>query len=349
MLTIRKRGLTYHCRGTVRIGKETRIVQEHSTGCRERAAAEVYKAKLEREIQEDLLHGPAGRTKRIAFAEVGQIYIDREAGLHRNDIWRIGELNEVLGDVTLADIAEGWAEFRKKRCAGLAPATINRFRDTLQAALNYASEELRYVPPKVKAIPINGERIRWLTLAHAELLVSSYAEHVQPIALTFRFQGCRTQEALQLQWPNVDLQKETIFLERTKNSEPRTVKMHPRVVGAIWAIWKERDQPDLGPVFLNRLGKPYSDTRDYKLPGGNPLRKAHATAVSRAAKKGLRPNGGPDFIVHDWRHHWASRCVMEGIDLITIAKMGGWKDLRMVQRYASVSTEHMSLAISKLR
>ena len=40
---------------------------------------------------------------------------------------------------------------------------------------------------------------------------------------------------------------------------------------------------------------------------------------------------------------------MAGIDLITIMRMGGWKSLRMVQRYAAVDTAHMHEAVGKLR
>ena len=39
---------------------------------------------------------------------------------------------------------------------------------------------------------------------------------------------------------------------------------------------------------------------------------------------------------------------MAGIDLITIMNMRGWKSLRMVQRYSSVSIDHMRAAINKL-
>ena len=46
--------------------------------------------------------------------------------------------------------------------------------------------------------------------------------------------------------------------------------------------------------------------------------------------------------------HWASWCVMVGIDLETIRRMGGWKTLEMLQRYAAVSTDHMAEAMKKL-
>lgn len=32
MLTIRRRGKNFHVRGTVRIGRETRVIKEHSCG-----------------------------------------------------------------------------------------------------------------------------------------------------------------------------------------------------------------------------------------------------------------------------------------------------------------------------
>jgi integrase len=321
-------------------------VQEHSTGLGERPAAASYKTNLEKKIQQELLHGRDGRAAGLTFAEIGAAYINREADLGPGDIWRIGELNEIMGNDSLADIKEGWARFRRARCAGLAPATVDRFRAILQAALNHSAEDMGYDAPRIKPIAFSNERLRWLTIPQADRLVASYAPHVRPIIRLFRYQGARTQEALQLQWSNIDMIRETIYFERTKNSVPRTVKMHALVGSDIWKIWIDRKRPDSGHVFLNRLGKPYADTRDYKYPGGNPLRQAHATACEKAA---IRPNGGEDFTVHDWRHHWASWCVMEGVDLITIAKMGGWKDLRMVQRYAAVSTEHMDQAVAKLR
>ncbi len=346
MLSIRRKGRYYYCRGTIRVGKKVRYVTEHATGCRERSLAETYKAKLEHEVQQELLHGAAGRKTQLTFAQAGQIYIDRPGGLHPTDIWRIGELNEVLGSYALADIAEGWAVFKQARCQGLAPATVERFRATLQAALNHACNEWRLEAPRLSKIRFKNERVRWLTIPHRERLLGSYVPHVRPIAELYAFQGCRTQEGLQLEWPNIDLYSGTIFFERTKSGEPRTVKMHSRVQASIIQLWRTRGQPTEGHVFLNRLGDPYADTRDYKLPGGNPLRSAHRTALKRAA---VRPNGGQDFTVHDWRHHWASWCVMSGIDLETIKRMGGWKTLRMVERYTAVSTEHMAAAVAKIR
>jgi integrase len=94
-------------------------------------------------------------------------------------------------------------------------------------------------------------------------------------------------------------------------------------------------------MFLTQIGRPYADTRQYKFPSGSPIKKAHATACRRA--------GIANFTVHDWRHHWACQCVMAGIDLETIKQEGGWKSLRMVERYATVSAAHRTRAMAKLK
>jgi site-specific recombinase XerD len=40
---------------------------------------------------------------------------------------------------------------------------------------------------------------------------------------------------------------------------------------------------------------------------------------------------------------------MAGIDLITIMRLGGWKSLRMIQRYAAVDSQHMQEAVRRLQ
>ena len=172
-------------------------------------------------------------------------------------------------------------------------------------------------------------------------LLGSYAPHVRPIAEALCFQGLRVGEALRLDWAHVDWAGNGLFVAETKTGDPRSVTMHPTVRKTLHRLWVGRGSPAEGCVFLNRVGRPYADPRRYKLPGGSPIRRAHQTACARA--------GVDDFHVHDWRHHWACRCVMSGIDLETIRQEGGWKSLRMVEHYATVSAAHRATAMKKLR
>jgi integrase len=56
----------------------------------------------------------------------------------------------------------------------------------------------------------------------------------------------------------------------------------------------------------------------------------------------------PDFRFHDLRHTFASRLAMDGVDLYTVQRAGGWKTSVMVQRYAHLSPEHIRAAVERL-
>ena len=342
MLTIRRRGIVFHIRGSVRVGKETRLVVEHTTGCNRRDEAEAYKAKLEAEIRAELLHGAAGRAQSLTVAEAGLRWINRPGGVASYDRWRLSEINEAVGDYPISKATDAWKEFRRKRCQGLKPATVERFRSVFQSALNFIAKEEGFDAPKIPLLDkIKVKPPRYLPASQAQALIESYAEHVSPIALTLAYQGLRSGEAMRLDWGYVNWQANSIFIPETKTGVSRTITMHARVRKALHRIWVAAGSPTQGTVFLNRLGEPYSDPRQYELPGGSPIRKAHATACRRAGVK--------NFTIHDWRHHWACHCVMAGIDLETIRLEGGWKDLRMVQRYATVSSEHRQAEMQKLK
>lgn len=350
-ITWRRRGQTIYVRGSVRVGSETRVVKEHSSGSAEpRFVEEEYIPNLQEQVRREILYGAAGRAKSVTFGNVVVVYAQRPEGLHPNDKWRLREMNEILGDYPVANLPQKWPEFVAARCQGLAPSTVDRFRAVLQAALHYASAPLAYDCPRIKPIRFNNKRVRFLSVEEADRLCDAYDPHARPIALFLRFTGARVQEALQLQREHLDMVRGTAWFPRTKSGNPRTVALHPRVRVALAAMFEAQEErrklgkrigPAPGHVFLNRIGRPYADTRDYKMPGGNPLRAVHRAACKRA--------GIVDFRAHDWRHTFAAHMVMAGVDLETIMRVGGWKDVRSVMRYVAVSDEHMGEAVARMR
>jgi integrase len=260
MLTLRKRGRFWHVRGSVRIGKESRRVQEHSTGCDRKEDAEAYQSRLEGELRHELLYGVGKRTERMTVADAGLRYVNRPGGVKSYDLWRLDQLNEVMGDYSVGRAAEGWSEFKGARCGGLAHATVERFRAVLQAVLNYAAAEEQFESPKIRRTDrIHKKRIRFLSKEQQELLLGSYAPHVRPIAVALCFQGLRIGEALRLDWVHVDWGANSLFiLPETKNGEGRAVTMHPRVRKELHRLYVDRGRPKQGRVFLNRVGKPYA-------------------------------------------------------------------------------------------
>jgi site-specific recombinase XerD len=58
--------------------------------------------------------------------------------------------------------------------------------------------------------------------------------------------------------------------------------------------------------------------------------------------------GVEDFRWHDLRHTFASRLVMAGVDLRTVADLLNHKTLQMVMRYSHLSPEHKHNAVECL-
>jgi integrase len=278
----------------------------------------------------------------MTIADAGIRYMERPGGVQPYDLWRLGQINNVVGEYAIAEASDAWSRFKRVRCSGLLPATVARFRATFCAAINYTAAEEGFDAPKLpRGEKVSNKRVRYLTDEQADRLVGTYAPHVQPIAIMLRWQGVRIGEALRTHWVHVNWKANSIFVPESKNGEPRTVTMHPKTRAALHRLWISRGSPTEGPIFLTNRSQPYRDPRGYKVPSGSPIKKAHSTACRRA--------GIVDFRVHDWRHHWASCCVMAGIDLETIRQEGGWKSLRMVERYATVSAAHRTRVMAKLK
>jgi len=64
-------------------------------------------------------------------------------------------------------------------------------------------------------------------------------------------------------------------------------------------------------------------------------------AVKRAGKDVSRLEG---YTWHGNRHTFASRLVMAGVDLRAVQELGGWKSLRMVERYGHLAPDHLRAA-----
>ena len=96
-----------------------------------------------------------------------------------------------------------------------------------------------------------------------------------------------------------------------------------------------------GAVFRKPDGKPYVLPRggDDTSAGGR-FKKAFAGACRRA--------GIVNFTPHDCRHTWASWHYAANRDVGALMKLGGWKSVSMVLRYAHVNVGELAHTIDKL-
>ena len=69
--------------------------------------------------------------------------------------------------------------------------------------------------------------------------------------------------------------------------------------------------------------------------------KIIARNLLRAYYDARKKAGLEDVRFHDLRHTFATRLVQAGVDLYTVAKLLGHKDIRMTQRYAHHNSESL--------
>jgi len=338
-LHLRRRGDIWHARGSVRTGREVVRVGEFSTGCRSRSDAEAAAEAEATRIRSAALDGPAGRARALTVADCILAYANRPRSVSRLDAAKLGLINRQIGAHRIEALGEAWRIWRAAH-PHHATATAIRYRALILAAVRSCCAEMSIPAPSLPPIAASREeRLVYLTEAERAAMLRSYSPHAACPVLLLAYQGMRTQEALQLDWRLVDWATDTLRVgaARAKSRRARAIPMHPRVKLLLVGLWHAAGRPQAGAVFHTSRGAAWADTQD---EGGNPLRSAHTTACRRAGVAGFR--------VHDWRHDWAARMVMAGVDLFTLMRLGGWSSLAMVERYGAVNAAHMAEAIRRI-
>jgi integrase len=337
-LHIQKRGEIWHARGTVRIGRETVEVKRFSTGSRSRADAEAVAAAEEARIRSEHFEGSTGRARRLTIADCIVAYGTKAGGIGSYENYTLRRMNEAFGHRSISDAPAALSAWLGER-PRLAASTAQRERGALSAALKYGCKALDAGPaPALPAISERRqERIRALHDAERERLLAAYTPAAGAVVLLLAYAGLRSHEAIELDWSNVDLVRAKLLIVGTKSGRVRTVPMHRRVALLLDGMWHGAGRPTRGVVCRNRLGQPYTLSGGL---GGNPLKKAHATACRKA--------GVTDFHLHDWRADFALRFLSQGGDVRMLMQIMGWSTMRMAERYVTYRVEHLADVMDRL-
>ena len=312
-------------RGTIR-----GIRVEESTGTRDRRVAEEIRAKREAEILSESVYG---RRATATFAHAAVSYLENGASNRFT-----APVISYWGTTPLAQIDQDAMDAgAKKLFPDASPATRNRqFFAVTSAILHHAARRGWCPPPIIERPEQAKERIRWITIEEADRLIAACSGHLRPIVIFMLYTGARAGEALWLDWSTLDLRRAHVTFPKTKNGEARGIPLHPRVVAEL-ANLNGRD----GEVFRRPDGKPYSRFRNAEdTSAGTRIKSAFAGACRRA--------GIADFHPHDCRHTWATWHYAANRDLGALMRLGGWKSIRMVMRYAHVNVGELQHTINKL-
>jgi integrase len=125
--------------------------------------------------------------------------------------------------------------------------------------------------------------------------------------------GCRLGEALALRW--AEIRSDRVTFIGTKNGENRTVPLTARLKAHFGIMGARGDEH----VFTGH-------------DGGRRFRK-----LFDRAKRHMKLQNDPHFVIHILRHTCASRLLQGGADLEYVRRWLGHKDIKMTQRYAHLA------------
>lgn len=161
---------------------------------------------------------------------------------------------------------------------------------------------------------------------------------MRPLIQFLLYTGARAGEALWLDWSDIDLSRRHVQFIGTKNGTDRGVPLHSALVAEL-----EKIEHRTGKVFRRPDGEPY--TRPDPTDDND---KSAGTRIKTGFKASVRRAGLIDFTPHDCRHTWATWHYRANRDLGALMKLGGWKTMQMVMRYAHTNVEELSHTIDKL-
>ena len=337
------------------VGLDGKIRREatHTKDYKEAEGILIDKKKLVKDGKEP---EPAKRIRNHTFSELVTQYkkwAERQR-CYRSKVYLINQLENDFSDIPLRRfntmlieqyqsdrMRQGRRKTRGKIIVGNKPATINRLTATLKHMMTKAvewelvEEEALKKVRRVKQLEENNGRLRFLTHEECQRLTECCNSLLRPIVITAMNTGLRKDNILSLEWDkNVDLNHGFIFVTQTKNGKRLEIPMNQTMRDTLTNLYrgtKERPRRiDIPFVFYDpSTGKRYQD-----------VKRSFATACRKAEIK--------DFTFHDLRHTFASHLVMAGVDLATVSKLLGHKDIKMTLRYAHLAPSHMLNAVNML-
>jgi integrase len=303
------------------------------------------------------------------FADYAKRYLDflvsgqgaKKAGTVEKEKTILGRWTEAVGQLRIDQIKRVHVNrfIEKRMKANTAPRTINLDVIGLRVLLKRALSDgiIQRLPTEgLRPLKVSTPRRSLFTAADLEKLCAAAFETKQDekgaaVPVTENAQefvdyvklmaacGARRNEALGLQWADVDFDNQQLHLRRQitsrkasrgiedlKNREARTVDFNPKL-----------------EAHLRDMHKRARDASQWLFPSPQRGDKDIPAKTFRESLTMVRTQAKmPTFNFHDCRHHFISMCVMSGIDFMTIAAWVGHKDggVLIGKVYGHLANEH---------
>ncbi|HZR75674.1 site-specific integrase [Bradyrhizobium sp.] len=285
----------WNCRGTVagRIIRRSLKTTDKTIAARE--ASQIEQREWKRR------HDGPGSV--LTFAQAAMHY----RGGGKDDQW-LSFIEDHLKDTLISEITPGYLRtLAVKILPGCSGATLNRKGLTSAiAVINYCAEDGLCSPIKVKRFKEDSKIKEPATLEWVNAFAANANPHVGALCMFMFMTGARIGEAIALQWNDLNLDDRTALIRQTKTGSDRLANLPPPLVAKL-RLLSEMKIPDRGVFGYNGRGD---------------LWRVWAAAIERAKIKHLSP--------HCCRHGFATGLLRRGVDVVTVAHLGGWKSPALV-------------------
>ncbi len=252
-----------------------------------------------------------------------------------------------MGNLSPPDVA---IFLETMRAQGYALGTCNRalvlLRYGYELAIRWKVMDVVSNPVKeIKNLRDDNKIERFLSDEQARKLLIAVRQSESPmleyIVLFLIYTGARKQEVLDAKWQDIDWDKKSWRLPKTKSGKVRhiplstnayevLVKLRNMLLEGCWGLQLKPIGLEPEPnqhIFMNvRTGKPY-------------VSFFYSWNAARV-RAGLS-----DFRVHDLRHSFASFLVNAGRSLYEVQELLGHADIRTTSRYAHLNRERLISAV----
>ena len=296
-LTLYRRKGVWHYRGTVGpTGKRRLLRGSCKTTNRDIAARQI--AEIESRFWKGTFDGPAAI---LTFRQAAKLY--RAAG--KNDPF-LAKVEKYLGETLVKDITSNAVQMMAKELYPTASgASLNRLAIVpTTAVINHCAKSSLCPPIKVERYKEDSKIKEPATLEWVEAFRQCAGPHIGTMALFMYLTGARVGEAVAITWEDIDLDARTVLIRQTKVRKERVSHLPVPLVVALANLPKVKER---GVFGYERAAN---------------LRSAWDGAVARAGIKHLSP--------HSCRHGFATGLLRRGVDVMTVAWLGGWKNAAQV-------------------
>ncbi|MBX9638080.1 MAG: site-specific integrase [Nitrosomonas sp.] len=285
------------------------------------------------EIEQEILAGESGKVPVKKFSDLLRRYADEVSPAKRGCDWEVTRINMIcrdeISEVMLSQLkSDKFASWRDRRLRNVSVGTVLREWNLLSHVINVSIKEwgwLKENPLKnVKRPPqprprdrlISEDEIQRLLFAlgyNYERKPETYSSRVGAALLFAIETAMRAGEIVSLNWDRVNLDKRTALLIETKNGHKREVPLSGEAIRILNQL-----QTENGSVFnlkSSQIDSLFRKAKKMALIEGLTFHDSRATAITRLSKK---------------------------VDILTLSRISGHRDLRMLQIYYRESAEEIA-------